>query len=275
MGAIDESKLNSILPKYSELKLSGKNLAQQYVSAFNTGMNIYQCINQLQGYIEWVIKAVNDVVVQWNDIVDKQIKYAISESITASKQATTEKFNIEWEKVQPELKTLSKQATTEQFNVEWEKVQTELKTLENNVSLVKCNQTDYYVLTESKDKNVKKLDYYFKYNVDYLPAALYYSNDIFVRDLDLEGYTVKRSFLRDTTCKLKNKSTGELIDYVYIMLDNDVTVTTTKEDNPQLVYTEIVFKYLPYFAKLKTNTPVEGSLYVDVCISVILEKTSS
>ena len=108
MGVIDESKLNNILPKYDELKLSGKNLAQQYVSAFNTGMNIYQCINQLQGYIEWVIKAVNDVVVQWNETVDSQIKYAINESVkesvkesvNASKQATTEQFNIEWEKVQ-------------------------------------------------------------------------------------------------------------------------------------------------------------------------------
>lgn len=67
MGAIDESKLNNILPKYDELKLSGKNLAQQYVSAFNTGMNIYQCINQLQGYIEWTVQSVNDVVIQWNE----------------------------------------------------------------------------------------------------------------------------------------------------------------------------------------------------------------
>lgn len=260
MGAIDESKLNSILPKYSELKLSGKNLAQQYVSAFNTGMNIYQCINQLQGYIEWVIKAVNDVVVQWNDIVDKQIKYAINESVDASVKAST---------------TASKQATTEQFNVEWEKVQTVLKTLENNVSLTKINQNNYYVLTESKDKNVKKLDYYSKLDFEYLPNAPYYSENAFIRGLDLEGYTVKRSFLSNTACKLKNKSTGELIDYVYIMLDNDVTTTTTKEDNPQIVYTEIGVKYLPYFAKLKTDTPVAGRLYVDTCISIILEKTSS
>lgn len=274
MGIIDDGKLQNILPKYSELKLSGKNLAQQYVSAFNTGMNIYQCINQLQGYIEWVIKAVNDVVVQWNEIVDKQIKYAINESISASKQATTEQFNTEWEKVQPVLKTLSKQATTEQFNIEWEKVQSVLKTLENNVSLNKVGTDQYYVLTESKDKNVKKLDYYFNYKINYLPTAPYYSNNNLVRDLDLEGYTVKRSFLRDNTCKLKNKSTGELIDYVYLILDDNPTVTTSKDD-PKLVYTEIAMKYLPYFAKLKTDTPVAGDLYVDVCISIILEKTSS
>lgn len=262
MGVIDESKLNNILPKYDELKLSGKNLAQQYVSAFNTGMNIYQCINQLQGYIEWVIKAVNDVVVQWNETVDSQIKYAISESVKESVE----------ESVKESVKA-SKQATTEQFNIEWEKVQHTLETLENNVSLIKIGTTDYYVLTESKDKNIKKLDCYFKYDTNYLPDAPYYSNTLFIRDLDLEGYTVKTSLLSNNTCKLKNKTTGDLIDYVYFMLDDNVTVTTTK--NAQLAYTKIGLKYLPYFAKLKTDTPVTGNLYVDACISIILEKTSS
>lgn len=147
-------------------------------------------------------------------------------------------------------------------------------TVENNVSLNKIGTDEYYVLTESKDKNVKKLDYYFSYNFDYLPTAPYYATDILFRDLDLEGYTVKRSFLSNNTCKLKNKSTGELIDYVYLMLDDNVTVTTTK-DGPQFVYTTIAMKYLPYFDKLKTDTPVAGHLYVDACISIILEKTSS
>lgn len=147
-------------------------------------------------------------------------------------------------------------------------------TVENNVSLNKIGTDRYYVLTESKDKNVKKLDYYFSYNFDYLPTAPYYTNNVIVRDLDLEGYTVKRSFLSNNTCKLKNKSTGELIDYVYLMLDDNVTVTTEK-NNPQFVYTTIAMKYLPYFAKLKTDTPVAGHLYVDACISIILEKTSS
>ena len=146
-------------------------------------------------------------------------------------------------------------------------------TVENNVSLVKNAATDYYVLTESKDKNVKKLDFYFKYNLNYLPNAPYYSINIFIKDLDLEGYTVKRSLLTNNTCKLKNKSTGELIDYVYFMLDDNVTVTT--KDDPQIIYTEIALKYFPYFAKLKTDTPVEGQCYVDACISIILEKTSS
>lgn len=148
-------------------------------------------------------------------------------------------------------------------------------TVENNVKLSKSGAI-YYVLTESKDKNVKKLDCYFSYNFNYLPTAHYFGNNIFIRDLDLEGYTVKRSFLSDNTCKLKNKSTGELIDYVYLMLDDNVTVTTTtSKDDTQFVYTEIAMKYLPYFAKLKTDTPIAGQCYVDMCISIILEKTSS
>lgn len=130
MGVIDESKLNDILPKYDELKLSGKNLAQQYVSAFNTGMNIYQCINQLQGYIEWVIKAVNDVVVQWNEIADSQIKYAIN----ASKQATTEQFNIEWQKNTTQLDTEIEGMIQEQFNQVWEEKENAMNTKINTVS---------------------------------------------------------------------------------------------------------------------------------------------
>lgn len=150
----------------------------------------------------------------------------------------------------------------------------ETQTVENNVSIVKDGTTDYYVLTENEDKTIKKLDYYLKYDSDYLPNVPYYSNTSIVRDLDLEGYTVKRSLLSNNTCKLKNKSTGELIDYVYFMLDDNVTVTTSK-DNPQFVYTNIGIKYLPYFAKLKTDTPAAGRLYIDMCISIILEKTSS
>lgn len=150
-------------------------------------------------------------------------------------------------------------------------------TVENNVSLNKVGGGEYYVLTESKDKNVKKLDYYFKYNFSYLPAAPYYSNTIYVRYLDLEGYTVKRSLLNNNMCKLiqpnTDPATSELIDYVYLMLDT-VTVTTTKDESQNAI-TQLAMKYLPYFAKLKTDTPIKGRCYVDACISIILEKTSS
>lgn len=150
-------------------------------------------------------------------------------------------------------------------------------TVENNVSINKAGGGEYYVLTESKDKNIKKLDYYFKYNFSYLPNAPYYSNTTFVRGLDLEGYTVKRSLLNNNMCKLMqpntDPATSELIDYVYLMLDT-VTVTTTK-DELQNATTQLAMKYLPYFAKLKTDTPITGQCYVDACISIILEKTSS
>ena len=93
----------------------------------------------------------------------------------------------------------------------------------------------------------------------------------------MEGYTVKRSLLNNNMCKLIQPNTGpatsELIDYVYLMLDT-VTVTTTK-DELQNAITQLAMKYLPYFAKLKTDTPITGQCYVDACISIILEKTSS
>lgn len=130
MGIIDDDKLQSILPKYSELKLSGTNLAQQYVSAFNTGMNIYQCINQLQGHIEWVIKAVDDVVVQWNDVVDSQIQ----DSINATKQATTEQFNIEWQKNKAQLDIEIEGIIQEQFKQDWQDKENAINTKINTVS---------------------------------------------------------------------------------------------------------------------------------------------
>ena len=154
----------------------------------------------------------------------------------------------------------------------WDK-ETPAPTVENNVSLVKVGATEYYVLTESKNKNVKKLDYYFKYDFRYLPNAPYYTDNIFVRDLDLEGYTIRRSLLSNNLCKLTDPSTGELIDYVYLMLDT-VTVTTTKT-KIQAAITQLDMKFLPYFSKLKTDTSVTGQCYVDACISIILEKTSS
>jgi hypothetical protein len=130
MGIIDDDKLQNILPKYSVLKLSGKNLAQQYVSAFNTGMNIYQCINQLQGYIELVVESVNDVVVQWNEVVESQLQ----DSINATKQATTEQFNIEWKKNKAQLDTEIEGIIQDQFNQDWQEKENAINTKINVVS---------------------------------------------------------------------------------------------------------------------------------------------
>lgn len=120
MGIIDDDKLRNILPKYSELKLGGKNLAQQYVSAFNTGMNIYQCINQLQGYIEWTVQAVNDVVIQWNEniaenlentmqYVKDQLPGLVDERIEIAINQLQDKYNTTLEKLDAEQKAQAAQ----------------------------------------------------------------------------------------------------------------------------------------------------------------------
>lgn len=149
MGAIDESKLNNILPKYDELKLSGKNLAQQYVSAFNTGMNIYQCINQLQGYIDWIVKAVNDVVVQWNEILGSHIE----NSINATKQATTEQFNIEWDKNKAQLDTEIEGIIQKQFNNDWKEKE---NAINDKINVVSNDLTKFKTETNTKFTSTKE-----------------------------------------------------------------------------------------------------------------------
>lgn len=262
MGVIDESKLNNILPKYDELKLSGKNLAQQYVSAFNTGMNIYQCINQLQGYIEWVVKAVNDVVVQWNETVDKQLHETINEAKQTAKQTTTEQFNTEWENLQPTLNT-----TVE--NLVENLVDTRLDAF---MQISKIGVTeDYYFLTESKDKSIKKLDDYIRYNQPYTKGAPYYSVTQLIRGVDLSGYTLKTAVLKNNIFKLTDSS-GELIDYVYLDLNNVTVSGGTYGDSP---YTKIETKFTPAVTKFTGKEEANGNLAVNTCVTLILEKTSS
>lgn len=146
------------------------------------------------------------------------------------------------------------------------------ETLKNNVSVNKNGSTDYYVLAKNEDKSIIKLDYYFSYNFNYIPRAPLYTNNVFILGLDLEGYDLKKSLMSNELCKLLNGD-GQLIDYVYLMLDT-ATVTTVKQE-PNYIRTGISMKYLPYFAKLKTDTAVEGTCYVNSCITLILEKTSS
>lgn len=150
MDVIDDGKLQNILPKYSELKLSGKNLAQQYVSAFNTGMNIYQCINQLQGYIEWTVKAVNDVVIQWNDVVIQsnenieenlkntmqyvkdQLPSLVDERIEIAIKQLQDKYNTTLEKLDKEQKAQATQISN---------INSQLETINNEITNLKelCN----------------------------------------------------------------------------------------------------------------------------------------
>lgn len=143
MGVIDDDKLQNILPKYSELKLSGKNLAQQYVSAFNTGMNIYQCINQLQGYIEWTVEAVNVVVIQWNENIEENLKNTmqyvkdqlpslVDERIEIAVEQLQDKYNATLEKLDKEQKAQATQISN---------INSQLKTINNEITNLKelCN----------------------------------------------------------------------------------------------------------------------------------------
>lgn len=125
---ISSEELDDVLPKYEPIKLSGKNLAQNYVSAFNTGMNIYQCVNYLQGNIDWTIKAVNDVVKSWNT----EVSESIDQSKAIVRETTTEQFNTEWTNKQPELIEQVNTLTTNQFNEDWGVLENRINTtLEN------------------------------------------------------------------------------------------------------------------------------------------------
>lgn len=144
-------------------------------------------------------------------------------------------------------------------------------TIENNVSINKIGTDQYYVLTESKDKNVKKLDYYFKYNNPYTKGAPYYKTGLTIRGLDLRGYTLKTFMLKNNIFKLTG-SNGELIDYVYMNLD-DVTVTGGLLG--ELPYTSINVKFIPAVTKFTGKEEANGNLDLNTCITLILEKTSS
>ena len=133
---IPTDELDNVLPKYEPIKLSGKNLAQQYVSAFNTGMNVYQCINQLQGYIEWLVHSVNTVVKSWNDSVDETLNM----SIEIVKDTTTQQFNVVWEAKQPELIEQVNTLTTNKFNEKWGEKQPELIEQSNTLTTNKFDE---------------------------------------------------------------------------------------------------------------------------------------
>ena len=153
--AIDTSKLDEILPKYDPLKLNSINLAQNYVSAFNTGMNIYQCVNQLQGYIEWVVKAVNDVVKSWN----VQVGESIDQSKAIVRETTTEQFNTEWTNKQPELIEQVNTLTTNQFNEDWGVLENRINTtLENQNTKINSIQTQQTNLANEQTTLSNRMD---------------------------------------------------------------------------------------------------------------------
>lgn len=130
---IDVSKFDV---KFEPIKLSGVNLAQNYVSGFNTGMNIYQCLNYLQGYISWTIKAVNDVVKLWN----KKVVDVLNLCIEITKKLTKEEFDKHWSELKPQVIELVHTETTNQFNEEWTKLKPQVIELVNTTTETKFNE---------------------------------------------------------------------------------------------------------------------------------------
>lgn len=55
------------LPEFKPLPELG-NVANNYISAFNVGMNIYDALSYLQGYVLITYNSVNDMVDEWNKL---------------------------------------------------------------------------------------------------------------------------------------------------------------------------------------------------------------
>ena len=145
-------------------------------------------------------------------------------------------------------------------------------TVENNVSINSAGTGSYYVLTESEDKTIKKLDYYFKYTQVYTKGAPYYNTGQTFNGLDLSGYELKTYMLKNNIFKLKD-SNGDLIDYVYFDL-NSAGISGGIIPNGAH-YTSINMQFIPAVTKWTGKEEASGNLDINTCITLILEKTSS
>lgn len=141
--AIDESKIQDILPEYQPIKLNGINLAQNYVSAFNTGMNVYQCINQLQGSIEWLVKAVNDVVIEWNKSVEDTLNTTIEYVKEQLPSLVDERITVVVNQLQEQYATTLEKlgATQKEHTQQLASINTHLLTIDNEIISLKQSNT--------------------------------------------------------------------------------------------------------------------------------------
>ena len=224
---MSSEELDDVLPKYEPIKLSGKNLAQNYVSAFNTGMNIYQCVNYLQGNIDLTIKAVNDVVKSWNT----EVSESIDQSKAIVRETTTEQFNVEWTNKQPELIEQVNTLTTNQFNNEKSIFNDELNTLNarmdtfSNHNLLinpdfKINQRG----DTSYEQQGYSVDRWKIWNVTVTPNA---NGGITVKN---DKYTDNGTFIQI----LENATEADSTLSCYVTLVSG-TVTMVADDNSQVV----------------------------------------
>lgn len=145
---LDSSKIKDILPEYQPIKLNGINLSQNYVSAFNTGMNIYQCINQLQGSIEWLVKGVNDVVVEWNKTIEStqentiqyvkdQLPGMVDERVTEAITQLQEQYATTLEKIDKEQKVQATQISN--INTHLSNIDSDINSLKQSNATLQSN----------------------------------------------------------------------------------------------------------------------------------------
>lgn len=148
-------EIDDFLPTFEPLKLSGQNLAQQYVSAFNTGMNVYQCLNYLQGYVYTLVTAMNQTIEAWNTVVplleqatkdwtdeEFQKNWDILEPqvIQMVKDLTLETFDKAWAELKPQVIQLCKDTTDEEFAKQWEILKPQVITLVQETTSNKFNE---------------------------------------------------------------------------------------------------------------------------------------
>lgn len=145
-------------------------------------------------------------------------------------------------------------------------------TVENNVELGKYG-INYYVLTENEDKTIKKLDYYLTYYQLYKKGMTNIKTGQVILGVDISGYTLKKSMLKNNIFKMTD-SVNELIDYVYMHLDNTKVSGGVLNDSP---YISIDMQFTPVVTKFTGNEESDGNMNINVntCITLILEKTSS
>lgn len=151
----EEFEINNFLPEFEPLKLSGKNLAQQYVSAFNTGMNVYQCLNYLQGYVYTLVTAMNETIEAWNTVVplleqatkewtDEEFDYKWSilkpQVIELVTNLTIETFNKSWEELKPVVIKLAQDTTDAEFKKQWDTLKPQVITLVEETTTNKFNE---------------------------------------------------------------------------------------------------------------------------------------
>lgn len=145
MSDFQKSNIDNLKPEFEKIKLSGQNLAQNYVSAFNTGMNIYQCINYLQGNIALLFNNVNSIVDIWNENLNNAIEYTIN----YVKEQTP---NIVNEQVNDLVRQL-----TEQYGSDITQLKADVSSLKTDVSSLKTDMsklnTDVSSLKTDNTKN--------------------------------------------------------------------------------------------------------------------------